>query len=665
MNERRERLEGRRRSPSWLLRAAGLTLATWCALPTARAQDPALARIQRIEQDKLINGEYPFRHVVEIGRHLFTTPFTKADGYGEGGRRDKDGARIPGPREAAFQQRLEQLRKELGTALTVDDLRRMVNFTAPAINQETGESTFPYFRLNGLDAQSCFECHNSIGSARLPDARSYALTRRQGTVGGPAGFASSVFVNPDLPIPVFKFIRNPPHLFGTGYAEKLGIEMTTDLLAQKLAALRQAISQAGTKVEVPLESKAISFGSYFVTFTGKAGDQVDLMNVLKKMTDQPCQNVDPFVVDCSRVQGVSPDLVVRPLQWKGIASSHRNISKDSLQFHFGIEAREKNPNFNMPNEEHDHDADGHADEVSVGDVSALTIYTMTIRPPSRVVPLRKKERESVERGWKIFSGELVVAKEKSCWSCHRTSLKLESPIAVIKDPRADVEEFGPVVYAGNGMGLSAPLESSIQLPTFRRFLELNPIGAMENKTTTGEVLAAVRKASSNYDQSYMGRHGKRGYAFSLTELQPASGDEQLDRQRSDPLPESQPRLSENADGSIDVPLFSDLRRHKMGALLSERKGFVQETDVSKITVPEDEFLTRSLWGVADTGPWLHDGRAQSLKDAILFHDSEGSEAHDVIQAFKGLNQEDQENVINFLLSLRLPLDPRYSFDNFP
>ena len=447
MNERRASLEGERWRLSWLFRAAGLTLATWCAVTTVRAQDPALARIKRIEQDKLNSGDYPFRHVVEIGRHLFTTPFTKADGYGEGGKRGKDGARIPGPREVIFEQRLEQLRKELGTNLTVDDLRRMVNFPAPGINAETGESTYPYVRLNGLDAQSCFECHNSIGSARLPDARSYALTRRQGTVAGPAGFASSVFINPDLPIPVFKFIRNPPHLFGTGYQDKLGMEMTADLLAEKLNALKLAVSQPGTRVEMPLESKGTSFGTYVVSFTGKEGDRVDLMDILKKMTDQPCQNVGPFLVDCSRVEGVSPDLIVRPLLWKGTSSSQRNVSKDALQFHFGIEAREKNPSFNMPNEEHDHDADGHADEVSLGDVAALTIYTMTVRPPSRVVPLRKKERESAERGRKIFSGELLVAKDKSCSYCHTTSLKLDSAIAVVKDPRADVEEFGPVVYA--------------------------------------------------------------------------------------------------------------------------------------------------------------------------------------------------------------------------
>ncbi|MGH9763611.1 MAG: di-heme oxidoredictase family protein, partial [Blastocatellia bacterium] len=61
-----------------------------------------------------------------------------------------------------------------------------------------------------------------------------------------------------------------------------------------------------------------------------------------------------------------------------------------------------------------------------------------------------------------------------------------------------------------------------------------------------------------------------------------------------------------------------------------------------------------LWGVADTGPWLHDGRARTLKDAILFHESPGSEADEVIEAFKKLAPEYQQDVVDFLLTLKLP-----------
>ena len=73
----------------------------------------------------------------------------------------------------------------------------------------------------------------------------------------------------------------------------------------------------------------------------------------------------------------------------------------------------------------------------------------------------------------------------------------------------------------------------------------------------------------------------------------------------------------------------------MGKGLKERDGFRQATDVAGLVVPEDEF-TRPLWGVGDTGPWLHHGHADRSKRAILLHRSEGSEANDVIDAFTKL-----------------------------
>ena len=55
---------------------------------------------------------------------------------------------------------------------------------------------------------------------------------------------------------------------------------------------------------------------------------------------------------------------------------------------------------------------------------------------------------------------------------------------------------------------------------------------------------------------------------------------------------------------------------------------------------------------------------QSLEEAVLLHRSDGSEANDVIDAFTNLPRIDQDAIIKFLLTLRLPLDPRYGFDDY-
>jgi hypothetical protein len=57
------------------------------------------------------------------------------------------------------------------------------------------------------------------------------------------------------------------------------------------------------------------------------------------------------------------------------------------------------------------------------------------------------------------------------------------------------------------------------------------------------------------------------------------------------------------------------------------------------------FGTKELWGAACTGPWLHDGRATTLSEAILLH---GGEAADSRDRFKGLPIKDQKDVIAFL-----------------
>lgn len=95
---------------------------------------------------------------------------------------------------------------------------------------------------------------------------------------------------------------------------------------------------------------------------------------------------------------------------------------------------------------------------------------------------------------------------------------------------------------------------------------------------------------------------------------------------------------------LDVPLFSDLKRHDMGPGLAESTG----------SGLDPWFVTARLWGIADTGPYLHDGRATTLTDAILAHGGEGQAARD---RFAALPQADQVALLTFLKRLRTPRDP--------
>src|SRR4029078_2651726 len=73
----------------------------------------------------------------------------------------------------------------------------------------------------------------------------------------------------------------------------------------------------------------------------------------------------------------------------------------------------------------------------------------------------------------------------------------------------------------------------------------------------------------------------------------------------------EPHPALDPHGTITVELWSDFKRHDVGAGLADSKNFNQITPT--------QFITPPLWGIADSAPYLHDGRAPTLGDAILAH----------------------------------------------
>jgi CxxC motif-containing protein (DUF1111 family) len=138
----------------------------------------------------------------------------------------------------------------------------------------------------------------------------------------------------------------------------------------------------------------------------------------------------------------------------------------------------------------------------------------------------------------------------------------------------------------------------------------------------------------------------------------------------------EPRLEADAKGGATVRLYGDLKRHVMGRLLADPAGPSDtitsdlaplKWDGKPVMIPADTFLTPELWGVGNTGPWLHDNRAGTLKEAVLLHGEDAppavgqpgrSEAQESRDAFKALAPADQEALIAFLTSLRTFALPR-------
>lgn len=413
-----------------------------------------------------------------------------------------------------------------------------------------------------VSSQSCGECHNTPFAA----AAGLATTNR---VNDP---------NEDG-LPPFN-TRSTTSLFGDAVVQLLAQEITEDLHSIRDEAAREAGESAGTPVRKSLSSKGIDYGAIVAT-ADDAGE---------------------VAFDVSGVRGVDPDLVVRPIGWKGDVPTVRVPVVGASAGLMGMQAEELLW-FPPPDREVDPDADGDGveRELSVGDVTAMTIYTAAQEVP-----------QSLER---LAELGLVAAPD-------------EATLAEIRRGRSAFETVGC---------------AACHIPELRL---ANTV--FEEPTLRG---------NGNY------------YNQRLAERDPGYDPERP--VRFDVLLDSQePRVETHPDGGAIIRMYGDLRRHNMGQHLADPTGpefsitasFVPTTvDGEVVVIDPTAFLTPELWGVGNTGPWLHDGRAGTLEEAVLLHgvddppvvgDPGRSDAQESRDAFAALSNEERRSLVIFLLSLR-------------
>ena len=473
-------------------------IATGCSTASARSEpiigdEPAVKL--HISQDDIDSGSLTVEEIIDAGEDLFQASFNSLDGAG---------------------------RPE--TADIVRDNNNTIVNTRP-------RQDFPqnFNRISGPDANTCLACHNVPRSGGGGDNSTniFALADRltnvnfDGGIGdesqGSAGPNATSFMDAGLE-------RNSPALFGSGWIELLAREMTTDLHNIVEEAINEA-KETGDDVKVDLITKGVNFGS--ITARRDA------------------------TIDTTEVEGIDDDLVIRPFQQKGVVVSLREFGVKAMNSHFGMQALE---NFRRGV---DVDRDGVADELSIGDITALVVFQATLPVPGQIMPSTPEELVAVERGEKLFN-------ETGCGVCHVPLMRVNNP---------NFTEPGPFNPGGKLQATDVDNPFSIDL------------------TTAGP-----------------GRHLKR-----------------------------------EPDGSVLVPVFTDLKRHKMGEILNTDM-LVQDG------VPTDEFITRKLWGFVSEPPFLHHGRALLVSEAILAHGGDSQASRD---QYAALTKEDQASIVEFLHTLQI------------
>jgi len=229
------------------------------------------------------------------------------------------------------------------------------------------------------------------------------------------------------------------------------------------------------------------------------------------------------------------------------------------------------------------------DELSVDDMTALTIYNAAQpRPTTRVelANLGLMPPLAAAESSAIQAGEQVF-RQVGCATCHIPRLTIDLPL--FSEPSPNPHFRDAVFPAG-------------QDPVARG---LDPASPIVFDLTYHQIDNQVKDANGRV-------------VFRLGALQ------------------------KDRDGHAIVELFGDLKRHDMGPELAE--------SIDEAGTGASVFLTANLWGVGSTAPYLHDGRATTLTEAILAH---GGEAAGPRAAFQALGPREQAQLIAFLNNLVL------------
>jgi hypothetical protein len=121
---------------------------------------------------------------------------------------------------------------------------------------------------------------------------------------------------------------------------------------------------------------------------------------------------------------------------------------------------------------------------------------------------------------------------------------------------------------------------------------------------------------------------------------------------SDELPG--PRLKPDSNGVVWVPAFTDLKLHNICTGPKDPNGETLNQNLAP-TLPgffggSEYFLTRKLWGLANSGPFLHHGKFTTIREAIGAHAGEALASR---QAFDALSEYDRDSIIEFLKTLKV------------
>lgn len=286
----------------------------------------------------------------------------------------------------SFDEIFEQGRLLFETAFNRCDGQGRPSTTGTGNHRDPDEPAFS--RISAPDSNSCAGCHN------------------QPRIGGGGDFVANVFVLGQAADPVltstsseFSNNRNTLGMFGSGPIEMLAREMTMDLHNIRDAAIESA-KETNITITLALITKGVNFGTITALPDG--------------------------TLDMAFVKGVDDDLIIRPFHQAGVVVSLREFTVNAMNHHHGMQAEER---FDLNEEKSvpDYDNDGVERELTIGDMTAASIWQAALGTPTRLFPTDPELLQSIKLGEQLFDSI-------GCIGCHIPELPLNSCLFTEPNP---------------------------------------------------------------------------------------------------------------------------------------------------------------------------------------------------------------------------------------
>jgi hypothetical protein len=480
--------------------------------------------------------------------------------------KDGDELQMPVPDLLAFGSQLFQAR----WTIQEGQGRPLTKGTGNPLSDPSSPLVFPrnFNRLSGPDSNSCLGCHNTPFSGGGGDRVSEVFVLGQRFDFLDFDHSNSIPTRgADDERGVFTTMatafneRKTIGMNGSGFIEMLARQITADLQSQRNA------TPAGARVA--LSSKGMSFG----TLIHNADGSWDVSQV--KGLAAP---------SLTTFGGATPSLILRPFHQAGNIVSVRQFTNNAFNHHHGIQSEER---FGLGV---DADGDGMVNELTTADVTAVTLYQVTLNVPGQVIPRDPTIQAAIAAGQQLFN-------QVGCATCHIPAL----PLSGANNPGAphqpgwvytEPSPYNPTTGANSPNLLPGLANYPVTAPAILVDLTQDNLPMPRLKAVNGVVMVPA-----------------------YTDLQ----------------------LHSMADGPTDPnaePLDQNQPAGSAGFFAGNTK-----------------FVTRKLWGLYNSGPFGHSGKFTTMREAItLGHNGEAKGSR---LAFQALASFQQDEVIEFLKSLQI------------